>query len=448
MAGPSTLEPAVTMHRKHMPIKKADGEPFTRHDIQYDFLHAIFSDTTKVFTELKGHGLGSNPKLSFGEVYINALIRSSKCSKGLRDKMFENREFAHDFAKLALLANVGRVNSTQAFFPEMRTAMKTYHPIPSLQHTDGNLQDAPRIKTCLRGCFLPDESLSTAPSAPHDILAKAESGKRPSTSVVNLITVLASHTVLVGINHFPEKLGYDFLDLFLPIPVPSAQRARAFLWLMFHYLEGPHEFNPYGDEYSQSHPGQAPFLLEVDPAELAHENVDTLADTTWGEKMAVRRANFLERQSEAEARDKDAGFKEESLASFTRSAREAEGVSRQSTPMAAPKHPRKERASRHVNTYRGPAPDVYYHELDVNAPRSAYPHEPVSPLQPEITMFEHAWNTTLKQDPLADSDGDDQDQNIKLDYERRLYILNNIRGREPTPDHIENGNRRQPILIS
>ncbi len=39
-------------------------------------------------------------------------------------------------------------------FPEMRTALRTYHPVPSLQKTDGNLQDAPRIKNILKSCFL------------------------------------------------------------------------------------------------------------------------------------------------------------------------------------------------------------------------------------------------------------------------------------------------------
>lgn len=43
-------------------------------------------------------------------------------------------------------------------FPEMRTALRTYHPVPSLQKTDGtNLQDAPRIKHLLKACLLPEE---------------------------------------------------------------------------------------------------------------------------------------------------------------------------------------------------------------------------------------------------------------------------------------------------
>lgn len=100
--------------RKIIPIKRADGEAFTRQDIQLDFLHHIFSDDSKVFTELRGQDLQAEPKLTFGELYVNTLIRSSKCSKALRDKMFESRSFSLDFAKLALLANVGRINSTQA----------------------------------------------------------------------------------------------------------------------------------------------------------------------------------------------------------------------------------------------------------------------------------------------------------------------------------------------
>ena len=41
-------------------------------------------------------------------------------------------------------------------FPEMRTALRTYHPVPSLQKTDGNLQDAPRIKNILNMSPQPD----------------------------------------------------------------------------------------------------------------------------------------------------------------------------------------------------------------------------------------------------------------------------------------------------
>ena len=52
-----------------------------------------------------------------------------------------------------------------AVFPEMRTAMRTYHPVPSMQmheYTRKNLQDAPRLKSQLKAALLPQE-LKDAP---------------------------------------------------------------------------------------------------------------------------------------------------------------------------------------------------------------------------------------------------------------------------------------------
>lgn len=70
------------------------------------------------------------------------------------------------------LQDVGRINTTMAFFPEMKTALRTYHPVPSLQKTDGNAQDAPRIKNCLKAALLPSEFKSLPPSSPDEVLER------------------------------------------------------------------------------------------------------------------------------------------------------------------------------------------------------------------------------------------------------------------------------------
>jgi len=57
-------------------------------------------------------------------------------------------------------------------FPEMKTALRTYHPVPSLQKTDGNAQDAPRIKNCLKAALLPSELRTMPPTTPEEILQK------------------------------------------------------------------------------------------------------------------------------------------------------------------------------------------------------------------------------------------------------------------------------------
>jgi hypothetical protein len=61
----------------------------------------------------------------------------------------------------------------KAVFPEMKTALRTYHPVPSLQKTDGNAQDAPRIKNCLKAALLPSELKNMPPSTPEEILQKS-----------------------------------------------------------------------------------------------------------------------------------------------------------------------------------------------------------------------------------------------------------------------------------
>lgn len=56
----------------------------------------------------------------------------------------------------------------------MKTALRTYHPIPSLQTDDmsrKDLQDAPRIKGILKGCFL-DWELAQPPANLKDIAEK------------------------------------------------------------------------------------------------------------------------------------------------------------------------------------------------------------------------------------------------------------------------------------
>jgi len=166
------------LSRKALPIKRHDAEPLTREDVQFDLLHHIFSDKSAVFTNPTPGGNpipGKSPKVTFAELYVSALYNSSKCSKVLREKMVETPAFATELAKISLLTNVGRINTTMAFFPEMKTALRTYHPVPSLQKTDGNAQDAPRIKNCLKAALLPSEMKTAPPSSPDEILERSVS---------------------------------------------------------------------------------------------------------------------------------------------------------------------------------------------------------------------------------------------------------------------------------
>lgn len=91
-------------------LKKEDGEPLWRGDIQYDFLRAVFDNDQNVFTNsYDPDGLG---KQNFADLYIDTMSRSSKTSKVLRDKLLSDREAAKGMAMVCLLVNVGRMNTT------------------------------------------------------------------------------------------------------------------------------------------------------------------------------------------------------------------------------------------------------------------------------------------------------------------------------------------------
>jgi Ino eighty subunit 1 len=91
-------------------LKKEDGEPLWRKDIQYDFLYYIFNDDTRCFTNsYEPETLG---KQTFAELYIDAMARSSKTSKILRDKLLSDHEPAKNMAMVCLLVNLGRMNTT------------------------------------------------------------------------------------------------------------------------------------------------------------------------------------------------------------------------------------------------------------------------------------------------------------------------------------------------
>lgn len=55
----------------------------------------------------------------------------------------------------------------------MQTALRTYHPVPSLSKTGGNLQDAPRIRKMLKASQLLGEDKADLTLA--DILTRSVS---------------------------------------------------------------------------------------------------------------------------------------------------------------------------------------------------------------------------------------------------------------------------------
>ncbi|TAQ85858.1 hypothetical protein B7494_g5809 [Chlorociboria aeruginascens] len=276
-------------------LKKDDGEPLWRKDIQYDFLKLVFEDDKTCFTnsyDPENVGLQT-----FANLYIDAMARSSKTSKILRDKLLSEHEPAKNMAMVCLLVNLGRMNTTLNFFPEMRAQLRTYHAIPSLQaHQDPNsykqLQDAPRLKSILKGASEDRPEPNT--------LEKIKMLPVPRTNPVNLIFVLAQFAVKVTELHFPP--GRDFYDLLMKTEISSKSRARAFLWLMWFYLEsdfteeGAAE-NPFGAgvDYDVEVRNQGvPELEFLNEEEEANENTDTPEEKEYGYGKMRERKRIIE----------------------------------------------------------------------------------------------------------------------------------------------------------
>ncbi|KAJ3551372.1 hypothetical protein NM688_g4740 [Phlebia brevispora] len=409
--------PPQYLGRKTLPIKRADAEPLTREDIQYDLLFYIFANPVRAFVDYMAPG---RPLVNFCDLYVNALFNSSKCSKVLKDKMVETPTFAIEFAKIALLTNVGRINTTMAFFPEMKTALRSYHPVPSLQKSDGNLQDAPRIKNCLKAALLPFEFKTPPPATPEEIREKARSGQIPPTSVVNLIFVLSNstHALRLAEAHFEPPV-----------------EANAFLWIIFHYLSPPDTPNPFDDENSRAHPGKAPKLVTISREEMLRENQDPQEEIEWGRRMSQMRSKFLKElvdEMEAEKRRK-----KNPVPVTTSSSNFSNPLSNQE--LAALRRSTRAPASGHLSRASSYSHDYATHQIPVQQPAPRPP--PVIQTQassegdsnvPERSMLEHAWHIIRTRDPLDDSDTE-IDDHMRRDYSQRLRILSRLRGKDPTP---------------
>ncbi|EXJ65280.1 hypothetical protein A1O7_01621 [Cladophialophora yegresii CBS 114405] len=279
-------------------IKKPDGTPLWRKEIQFEFLQLVIEDTQPVFTRISDGKTGC----CFSDIYVDCMARSSKTSKILKDRLQFDRQAAHNMAMICLLVNVGRMNTTLNFFPEMRAQLRTYHSIPSLQAYKSqrdykSLQDAPRLKSILKGAS--EDTIE--PRSIQELKAKPV----PRTNPVNLIFVLSQVAPRISETHFTDKV--DFFDLAMRPTISSASRARAFLWLMWWYLESNFTKedalrNPYGPgEYRDdedpndpdSVPQLVPKLVMITEEQGDAENVDPPEEIAFAEKMTQERKRIM-----------------------------------------------------------------------------------------------------------------------------------------------------------
>jgi len=179
----------------------------------------------------------------------------------------------------------------------MRAQLRTYHSIPALQaHQDPNaykqLQDAPRLKSILKGASEDEPQPGTV-----DEIKRAAV---PRTNPVNLIFVLAQYAPKISEVHFTPPR--DFFDLVMRPTLSSKSRAKAFLWLIWWYLESDFSKedslrNPFGPgvdgEGTGGFPTKVPPLEVLTEEQAALENLDTEDEKTFGEVKRKERIAIL-----------------------------------------------------------------------------------------------------------------------------------------------------------
>ncbi|EGW33207.1 uncharacterized protein SPAPADRAFT_55120 [Spathaspora passalidarum NRRL Y-27907] len=276
-------------------LKKADGEPFWRKDISHDFLKYLFDDETACFTnsfpECNISNANNDPKISFSDLYVRSLVESTKCSRVLKERLIKDKEMGKSVAKVCLLVNAGRMNTTINFVPEMRSSLRTYHSIPSLQADpetgkSKQLQDTPRLKSILKAVcegeennlkFL-DEMISNPPA------------KKPNTNVVQLIFLLSNS--LHGIPYFgPDEPSNQLMEFFMNPKIHPKNKAQRFLWVMYTYLETSFT----SEELAQNPFGGAtvPGIELIPEDQIAEFDKDTDYEIAYAENMYKTRLKCL-----------------------------------------------------------------------------------------------------------------------------------------------------------
>ncbi|KAG7194620.1 uncharacterized protein KQ657_004296 [Scheffersomyces spartinae] len=287
--------------RGFRPLKKADGEAFWRKDIQYDFLKALFSNEQKVFTNYFNYcslpNAVNTEKLTFAELYIRTLAESSKCSKILRERLIKDVSMATSVAKICLLVNAGRMNTTVNFVPEMRSNLRTYHSIPSLQ-TDATtgyitpLQDTPRLKSILKAVSELDVTYKNLME-----LLEDPPRKKPNTNIIHLIFLLStcgnSIRFYSDLKTSPNNIydNNEFMEFFTNVKIDPENRAKRFLWMMYTYLETSFlkeelDLNPFGA-------GSIPPVESIDESKLDEFDRDTDLEIKFSQHMYNTRMRYL-----------------------------------------------------------------------------------------------------------------------------------------------------------
>lgn len=264
-------------------LKKSDGEPLDRSDIQFDFLQSLFSNSVRAFSS----PLDRECKLTFAELYIDTIAKSSKCSKILRERFHSDHAMAAAVAKVCLLVNVGRLNTTINFVPDYKLTVRTFHSIPSLQYVSETekpiqLQDTPRVKTILKATC--EDSLQC--TSLDEFAGPDAANKRAHTTVTQLLFLFTN-----GLSNYgaASPVSATVLQLFSNNNLVPLARAQCLLWIIYLYLETDlveRGGNPFGGATIPSCP-------ELTDMQREAVDVDTAAEIAFAQVMMESRHKFL-----------------------------------------------------------------------------------------------------------------------------------------------------------
>ncbi|ORY82541.1 hypothetical protein BCR37DRAFT_398518 [Protomyces lactucae-debilis] len=270
-------------------LRKAEAEPLLRRDTHWSLLERIFSNDQAVFRL----NAKSEKRVTFGELYYLDWLSSSKLSKTLKEKFIADKQATLKVCMAALLVNVGRINTTLVFTP---TQSRTFNCLPCVQAYEPGgklLQDAPRLKSLLKGSC---EGPRAPPTWEALKALQASASPKPLTNPINLIFLMTTpEATSVKAEHFSDS-DLEFYHLFSKSDLTTDSRARAFLWLCYHYIEtnGTLEealTNPFG----QPEAGLlVPTLVPCDEGAIAAENIDTPEELEYAEFAVRQRRLYLE----------------------------------------------------------------------------------------------------------------------------------------------------------
>ncbi|CCJ29405.1 unnamed protein product [Pneumocystis jirovecii] len=263
-------------------LKKKEGESLLRRDIQYMFLDLVVNNDQEVFTLPQG---ATHKKVTFGELYVTYVRRSPKTSKVLREKLENDKTLAVALVMVALLVNIGRINTTLSHILRQEHIIRFLH-FKRIQMISEDLPE-----------HLAWQSLLDA----------QKSQLRPSTNPINLIFIFVLCSTRISSLHFNSSI--DFIDLFTKASFSSESRAKAFLWLCWHYLEtdGSAEVatkNPFSSGNNEN-PLNAPNLDIITEEDAALENIDTPMELEYAAKMAEERKRYLQENENLKSNSQD-----------------------------------------------------------------------------------------------------------------------------------------------